>query len=49
MCIRDRRKKAELLADPGMLRGILEKGRDKARKKATVTLDLVRDRVGLKY
>lgn len=44
-----RQKKAELLNDPAMLRAILEKGRDKARAKATLTLDLVRDRVGLKY
>ena len=44
-----RRKKAELLGDPAMLREILAKGRDKARAKAVVTLDLVRDRVGLKY
>jgi tryptophanyl-tRNA synthetase len=44
-----RRKKAELLSDPAMLRAILGKGRDKARAKAAVTLDLVRDRVGLKY
>ena len=44
-----RRKKAEFLADPEMLREILEKGADKAREKAVVTLDLVRDRVGLKY
>lgn len=44
-----RKKKAELLGDKEMLRAILAKGRDKARAKATVTLDLVRDRVGLKY
>ena len=44
-----RSKKAEFLADPVMLRTILAKGADKAREKATVTLDLVRDRVGLKY
>lgn len=44
-----RKKKAELLGDPAMLRAILGKGRDKAREKAIVTLDLVRDRVGLKY
>jgi tryptophanyl-tRNA synthetase len=31
------------------LRAILKKGAEKARAKATVTLDLVRDRVGLKY
>lgn len=44
-----RRKKAEYLADPAMLRATLQKGAEKARAKATVTLDLVRDRVGLKY
>ena len=44
-----RRRKAELLADPAMLRTILHKGADKAREKAATTLDLVRDRVGLKY
>ena len=44
-----RKKKAEFLADPEMLRQILHKGGEKARVKAAVTLDLVRDRVGLKY
>ena len=44
-----RRKKAMFQADPQMLREILKKGAEKARAKATVTLDLVRDRVGLKY
>ncbi len=44
-----RRKKAEFLSDPAMLRAILNKGAEKAREKATVTLDMVRDRVGLKY
>jgi len=44
-----RRKKAEFLSDPEMLREILAKGAEKAREKAVVTLDLVRDRVGLKY
>ncbi|MBU0664842.1 MAG: tryptophan--tRNA ligase [Proteobacteria bacterium] len=44
-----RRKRAEYLADPAMLREILKKGADKARAKAMVTLDLVRDRVGFKY
>jgi len=44
-----RRKKAEYLADPEMLRVILGKGAEKAREKAVVTLDRVRDRVGLKY
>ncbi|MBW1635236.1 MAG: tryptophan--tRNA ligase [Deltaproteobacteria bacterium] len=44
-----RRKKAEYLSDPEMLRTILAKGAKKAREKAAVTLDLVRDRVGLNY
>ncbi|MBW2658112.1 MAG: tryptophan--tRNA ligase [Deltaproteobacteria bacterium] len=44
-----RRKKAEYLSDPEMLRAILAKGAKKAREKAAVTLDLVRDRVGLNY
>ncbi|PHR30139.1 MAG: tryptophan--tRNA ligase [Desulfotalea sp.] len=44
-----RQKKKEYLADPEMLRQILKKGGDKAREKATVTLDLVRERIGLKY
>jgi tryptophanyl-tRNA synthetase len=44
-----RRKKAEFLANPDGLRAILKKGAEKARAKATITLDLVRDRVGLKY
>lgn len=44
-----RRRKQELLDDPEMLRQILAVGAEKAREKACVTLDLVRDRVGLKY
>lgn len=44
-----RKKKAEFLSDPEMLRVILAQGAVKAREKATVTLDLVRERVGLKY
>jgi tryptophanyl-tRNA synthetase len=44
-----REKKKEYLSDPAELRAILARGADKAREKATVTLDLVRDRVGLKY
>ena len=44
-----RKKKKEYLADPAMLREILAKGADKAREKAAVTLDLVRNRIGLKY
>ncbi len=44
-----RKKKAEFLEDPAMLRDILSQGAEKAREKAAITLDLVRDRVGLKY
>jgi tryptophanyl-tRNA synthetase len=44
-----RRKKAEYLSDPQTIRNILVKGAEKAREKAAVTLDLVRDRVGLNY
>ncbi|MEA3468924.1 MAG: tryptophan--tRNA ligase [Thermodesulfobacteriota bacterium] len=44
-----RQKKAEYLADPEMLRAILQNGAVRAREKAVVTLDLVRERVGLKY
>jgi len=44
-----RKKKMEFLADPGELRAILARGGQKAREKAVITLDLVRDRVGLKY
>ncbi len=44
-----RERKVELLNDPEELRRILKKGAEKAREKATVTLDLVRERVGLKY
>jgi len=44
-----RRRKRQYLDDPEMLRKILTDGAVKARQKAVVTLDLVRDRVGLKY
>ncbi|WP_041277801.1 tryptophan--tRNA ligase [Desulfotalea psychrophila] len=44
-----RQKKAEYLADPAELRRILAKGAEKARAKAAVTIDLVRERVGIKY
>jgi tryptophanyl-tRNA synthetase len=44
-----RKKKQQYLSDPAMLRAILARGAVKAREKAIVTLDLVRDRVGLKY
>ncbi len=44
-----RKKRAELEEDQGYVREILHKGAEKARQKASVTLDLVRERVGLKY
>jgi len=44
-----REKKKELLANQDYLRDVLGKGRDKARVKAAKTLDVVRDRVGLRY
>ena len=44
-----RAKKKELLANQDYLREVLAKGAEKAREKATQTLELVRDRVGLKY
>jgi len=44
-----RARKKELLDNPEYLRQILAKGAEKARAKATVTLDLARDRMGLKY
>lgn len=44
-----RAKKAEYLSDPGELRSILAKGAERAREKATVTIDQVREKIGLKY
>ncbi|WP_028584703.1 tryptophan--tRNA ligase [Desulfogranum mediterraneum] len=44
-----RARKRELLANPDYLRQILARGAEKARAKAVVTLDLARDRMGLKY
>ena len=44
-----RARKKELLANQDYLREVLEKGANKAREKATTTLDLVRDRIGLRY
>lgn len=44
-----REKREKLCADPGYLREVLAKGADKAREKASVTIELVRDKVGLKY
>lgn len=44
-----RARKASFLDDPGEVRNIMKKGADKAREKASLTIDLVRDRVGLNY
>ena len=44
-----RTRKKEFLADPGEVRNIMRKGAEKARQKASPTMDLVRDRVGLNY
>jgi tryptophanyl-tRNA synthetase len=39
----------KLLADPAQIRDILASGAVKAREKAAVTLDMVKERVGLRY
>jgi tryptophanyl-tRNA synthetase len=44
-----RTKRSELEQDQEYVRDVLRKGADKARRKACVTLDLVRERVGLRY
>ncbi len=44
-----RARKDEFLADPGEVRRIMKHGAEKARAQAVATLDLVRDRVGLRY
>lgn len=44
-----RKKREQLVKDQGYLREVLARGAKQARKKATVTLNLVRERVGLKY
>jgi tryptophanyl-tRNA synthetase len=44
-----REKKKELLADLTGLRMILALGAEKARAKAAVTMDVVREKVGIKY
>ena len=44
-----RKRKKELLDNKDYIRQVLRQGADKARAKASVTLDLARDRVGLKY
>lgn len=44
-----RTKKKELLDNQDYLREVLARGADKAREKATATLKMVRERVGLTY
>ncbi len=44
-----REKREELVADQGYLREVLAKGAEKARGHAVKTIDLVRDRMGMKY
>jgi len=44
-----RGRREELAKDPAQVRAILAKGADKARAKAVVTLEAVRERVGLRY
>lgn len=44
-----RARRKELMANQDWLRQVLKQGADKARTKAAVTLDLVRDRAGLRY
>ncbi len=44
-----RERRQQLLANEDALRAILARGADKAREHARRTLDLARDRVGLKY
>jgi len=44
-----RTRREMLIKDPGHVQAILAQGAVKARAKAAVTLDLVRERVGLKY
>jgi len=44
-----RKRRAELEKDRGAVADILKKGAEKTRAVATVTLDLVRERTGLRY
>lgn len=44
-----RTRREELEQDHAYVRDVLKKGASKAREKAVITLDLVRDRIGLKY
>ncbi len=44
-----RARREALMADPGYLRQVLAQGAARAREKATTTLDLVRERLGIHY
>ncbi len=44
-----RETRHKLMDDPGYIRSVLKKGAEKAREKASGTLDSVRERIGLKY
>jgi tryptophanyl-tRNA synthetase len=44
-----REKRDAFIADHGYLREVLAKGAEKARQKASVTIDLVRERMGILY
>lgn len=44
-----RKKREELAKDPGAIRDILKNGAEKTRAVAVKTLDLVKERTGLKY
>lgn len=44
-----REKREQFTKEPGQIREILRQGAEKARQKAAVTLDTVRERVGLVY
>lgn len=44
-----RKRREEMARDPAQVKAILAQGANKARAKAATTLDLVRQRVGLRY
>ncbi|MBU0682169.1 MAG: tryptophan--tRNA ligase [Proteobacteria bacterium] len=44
-----REKRDAFIADHGYLREVLAKGAEKARQKASSTIDLVRERIGIRY
>lgn len=44
-----RKRRAELEADPGFVEGVLERGNQRANEIADVTLDEVREKMGMSY